>query len=61
MSSEEVRAEVDLDTVIEALIAPLYLRLLVTYQPIDRALVDRVVDVVLEGVTPDDHSATADR
>jgi AcrR family transcriptional regulator len=39
----------DPDLVIEALIAPLYLRLLVLDWPIDAAYAERIVDLVLDG------------
>lgn len=43
----EVPRDVDADLMIEALIAPLYLRLLVTLEPLDDEFLDRVVDLVL--------------
>jgi AcrR family transcriptional regulator len=43
----EVPRDVDPDLMIEALIGPLYLRLLVTLEPLDDELADRVVDLVL--------------
>src|SRR5262249_47595815 len=41
----------DPDFLIESLIAPLYLRLLVTTQPLTRQYADRVVDSVLAAAT----------
>lgn len=43
----ELPADTDADLMIEALIAPLYLRLLVTDVPIDADYADRVVDLIL--------------
>ncbi len=45
----ELPAETDSDFLIEGLIAPLYLRLLVTGQPLTAELVERVVDLLLVG------------
>lgn len=50
MERGELPADTDPDFVIEALIGPLYLRLLITRLPIDNALAQRVVDLVLGGV-----------
>jgi AcrR family transcriptional regulator len=47
----ELPAGTDPDFVIESLIAPLYLRLLVTTQPLTRQYADRVVDSVLAAIT----------
>jgi Tetracyclin repressor-like, C-terminal domain len=41
----------DLDLLIEALIAPLYLRLLVLDRPIGPSDAGRIVDLVLDGAT----------
>jgi Tetracyclin repressor-like, C-terminal domain len=41
----------DPELLIEALIAPLYLRLLVLDRPIDPADTQRIVDLVLDGAT----------
>ena len=46
----EVRADVDAHLVVELLVAPLYLRLLVTREPVTRRYADRVVDLALAGV-----------
>lgn len=46
----ELPAGTDADLLIEALIGPLYLRLLVTLLPIDAGFVERVVDLVVAGV-----------
>ncbi|MDQ6669318.1 MAG: TetR/AcrR family transcriptional regulator [Chloroflexota bacterium] len=45
----ELPTDTDPDFVIEGLIAPLYLRLLVTGEPLSRDLVERVVDLLLDG------------
>jgi AcrR family transcriptional regulator len=49
----ELPPHVDPDFLIESLIAPLYLRLLVTTQPLTNAYADRVVDSVLAAATSD--------
>jgi AcrR family transcriptional regulator len=49
----ELPPHVDPDFLIESLIAPLYLRLLVTTQPLTNAYADRVVDSVLAATTGD--------
>ena len=46
----EVRADVDAELVIDALLGPLYLRTLVTGAPLERDTVDGLVDLVLGGV-----------
>ena len=46
----ELRADVDPDLVVELLVAPLYLRLLVTREPVTRRYADRVVDLALAGM-----------
>lgn len=45
----ELRADVDRDLVVELLVAPLYLRLLVTREPVTRRYADRVVGLALAG------------
>ena len=47
---DEVRADVDPELVIDALLGPLYLRTLVTGAALDAATVDGLADVVLRGV-----------
>jgi hypothetical protein len=49
ISRGELPGGTDPDLVIEALIAPLYLRLLVLDWPIDPAYAERIVDLVLDG------------
>lgn len=39
-------------TVIEAVLGPIHLRLLLTGEPVDRAFLDGIVDVVINGVAP---------
>lgn len=46
----EVAAETDARAVLEALIAPLHFRHLLTHQPIDDEVIARTVDIVLHGV-----------
>jgi hypothetical protein len=45
----ELPARTDPDLVVEAVLGPLYLRLLVTGEPLDRAFAARVVDLTLTG------------
>jgi AcrR family transcriptional regulator len=46
----EVAAGTDPRRVIEALIGPIHLRLLLTGEPVDRAFLEGVVDVVVDGI-----------
>jgi hypothetical protein len=46
----QLPADTDAEQLIEALVGPLYLRLLVTGDPITDAYVDRLVDLLLAGV-----------
>jgi EmrB/QacA subfamily drug resistance transporter len=50
----EVRANVDAELVIDALLGPLYLRTLVTGAPLERETVEGLVDLVLGGVVASD-------
>ena len=50
----ELPADTDPDLVIEALLGPLYLRPLVTGQPLEMAFVERVVDLLLAGLRAGD-------
>jgi len=45
----QLRPEVNPETLVEVLYGPLYYRLLLPGRPLDRALVDTVLDIVLEG------------
>jgi AcrR family transcriptional regulator len=45
----EVPAGTDPRQVIEAVLGPLHLRLLLTGEPVDRAFLERVVDIVVDG------------
>ncbi|MBV9255801.1 MAG: TetR/AcrR family transcriptional regulator [Actinobacteria bacterium] len=47
----ELRAGLDHELVIDLLSAPIYHRVLITGAPISRGLADKIVDLVLEGVT----------
>ena len=49
VSREELASDVDAAVLIDTLVGPLYLRLLITGEPISDAVADRVVDLVLEG------------
>jgi AcrR family transcriptional regulator len=48
----ELPADTDPELLVEAIVAPLYLRLLVTDRPISAAYADRIVDSVLSGHWP---------
>lgn len=45
----ELRPDTDAGLLLEALISPLHVRLLLTGEPIDAILAERIVDLVLEG------------
>ncbi|ESA34894.1 family transcriptional regulator [Leptolyngbya sp. Heron Island J] len=46
----ELRADVDLDVMIDALYSPLFYRLLLKHAPLTEAFVDSLVDVVMQGL-----------
>lgn len=48
----EVRADLDLELVVDLLAAPFYYRVLITGDPLDDAYADRLVDALLAGVAP---------
>lgn len=48
----DVRADVDPDTALDLVFAPLHYRLLVSGEPVDAAYVDTVVDLCLAALTP---------
>jgi AcrR family transcriptional regulator len=48
----QIRPDVDIPTVMDALYAPLYWRLLMRHQPLDDDLADELVRNTLEGVRP---------
>lgn len=47
----ELRPDIDVQTVLDALYAPLYHRLLTGHAPIDEEFLDRLVDTVFRGIT----------
>lgn len=47
----EVRSDVDIETVIDALYSPLFYRLLVKHAPLTEKLVDEIVDIVMSGIS----------
>ncbi|GAA0898370.1 TetR/AcrR family transcriptional regulator [Pseudonocardia zijingensis] len=49
----EVKADIDMTFVLDALAAPLYFRRLFGHEPLDRALVERTVDFVLAAIGTD--------
>jgi AcrR family transcriptional regulator len=55
----DVAAGTDGRSVIEAVLGPIHLRLLLTGEPVDRAFLERIVDVVVNGVARDKSSMTA--
>jgi AcrR family transcriptional regulator len=45
-----VRPDLDPHTIIEIAIAPIYLRTLITHQPVDDALIDTIVRTIIDGI-----------
>lgn len=45
----ELRGDLDVDTVIDSFIAPIYFRLLTGYAPIDEQFIERLVDMTVYG------------
>lgn len=56
----EVRPDVDLDFVLDALAAPIYFRALFRHLPLSGELVEQTVDMVLDHIRPD-RAAASDR
>lgn len=50
MAAGVFRKELDLETALDLVYAPLYFRLLIGHQPIDAAFVDRLLDGALHGL-----------
>ncbi len=48
----EIRADADLEVLVEALWGPIFHRLLVSHMQIDKRFIDRLLDLVLAGVMP---------
>jgi hypothetical protein len=46
----ELRADVDPVLALETLVGPMYVRILITREPLDDALLVRCVDLVLDGI-----------
>jgi hypothetical protein len=46
----QVRPDIDVDAALDAIYAPIWTRLLIGYGPIDRRLVDHILDVVWPGI-----------
>jgi AcrR family transcriptional regulator len=46
----EISGSVDLDVAVDALVSPLWMRLVLGHATIDRDLVDKLIDTVLDGV-----------
>jgi AcrR family transcriptional regulator len=45
-----VRPDLDPHTIIEIAIAPIYLRTLITHQPVDDALIDTIIKSIIDGI-----------
>ena len=52
VEEKQIRSDIDPDTVIDLFYGPLYLRLLVTHDPLTTAFVDVVFDTVIRGLRP---------
>lgn len=50
MERGELRPDIDTTAVLDALYAPLYLRLMVEHAPIDDAFIDELVAIVFDGI-----------
>lgn len=50
----EIRADIDLEVVLDGLYGPVYLRLLFGHGPLDRPTIEALVDQVLQGIAPQD-------
>ena len=48
----DLRHDLDMDTTLDAIYAPLYFRLLIGHGSLDAAFTDAVLDLVLEGMRP---------
>jgi hypothetical protein len=48
----ELRSGIDADLLVDTLVGPLYHRVLVTGDSIDRPVTDEIVDLVLVGASP---------
>lgn len=48
----EIRPGIDSLVALEALVGPMFLRRLLTHEPLDRAFINEVVDLVLSGIGP---------
>ena len=46
----DIRADVDIDVVLDAIYGPLFYRLLIGHAPLDHAFADRVLDLVIAGI-----------
>ena len=52
IANGEIRADLDPEIVADVLYAPFYLRMLFKHAPLDDEAIDRLADVVLEGLRP---------
>jgi len=50
-ASGELRPDIDIDALIDAIYGPLYFRLMLGHGTIDKVFVERIVDIVLDGAT----------
>ena len=60
IAREELRPDIDAELLLETLIAPLHGRLLLTGEPVDERLGERIVDLVLQGARQAPSSAHFD-
>lgn len=49
----ELRDDIDISTLIDALYGPLYFRLLLGHDVIDKSFIERIVDMAMIGIAPD--------
>lgn len=48
-ASGELRSEIDIEVLADVLWGPIFLRLLISHAPIDKAFIDKLLDAVLQG------------
>ncbi len=52
VAAGQIRADADLDAMVDALYAPIFLRILLRHQPLDDAFIRHVADLVFSGLRP---------
>jgi hypothetical protein len=50
IAARELRKDIDIETALDLIYAPLYFRLLIGHGPLDAAFTDRVLATVLKGL-----------